>query len=161
MHGHSSGLQIPEPSVWFCLQNQGPQQKSTAVLSSPFALTFQQCHSQPALLPPMVPFSSSDPAEVWVEPDDPAMGLFWIERRRGEFQLCGLLHPLPALALLLARMLQLASSGFGQHGLGTSTDQRIAGCHPALTPANVRQLSRPSLAHFFLFGQEDARGLNR
>lgn len=86
------------------------------------------------------------------------MGLFWIKRRRGEFQLCGLLHPLPALALLLARMLQFASSALGQHGLGTSTDQRIAGYHSALVPANVRQLSCQSLACTFLFGQEGAQG---
>lgn len=87
------------------------------------------------------------------------MGLFWIKRRRGEFQFCGLLHPLPALALLLARMLQFASSSaLGQRGLGTSTDQRIAGYHPALVPANVRQLSCQSLAHTFLFGQEGAQG---
>lgn len=79
--------------VWFCLQNQAPQQKSAAILSSPSALTSQPCHFK---LPPTIPFSSSDPkaVELWAEPDEPAVGLFWIKRRRrGEFQLCGLPCP--------------------------------------------------------------------
>lgn len=114
-----------------------PTAETAAILSSPFAFTVQRCRLK---LPPTIPFSSSAPkaVEFWVEPDEPAMGLFWIKRRRGEFQLCGLRHPLPALALVLARMLQLASSGLGQHGLGTSTNQRLGGYPPALIPANVR-----------------------
>lgn len=38
---------IDSITKFFCLQNQAPQQKSAAILSSPSALSFQRCRLQP------------------------------------------------------------------------------------------------------------------
>lgn len=76
--------------------------------------SFQRCYFQQTRCclhsTSTAPFSSSDPGAVesWSKPGEPATGLFWIKRRRSEFQLPGVFSPLPVLALLIVRMLQLA-----------------------------------------------------